>query len=81
MDGHDELIMTMLQAMEPLVAYGFYWKNEIAEECIKALIFILSEWFYNSRSKAWYIIIIITLICFAMGFFADHDTTTKVKIK
>ena len=40
-EGHNELMAEMFSVMEPLVSYGFYWKNEDVGEIIESMIYIL----------------------------------------
>lgn len=40
-EGHNELLVQMLAVMEPLVSYGFYWKDEEINEITKFLIDII----------------------------------------
>ena len=40
-EGHNELMAQMFSVMEPLVSYGFYWKDEDVREIIGVMIYIL----------------------------------------
>ena len=40
-EGHNELMAQMFSVMEPLVSYGFYWKDKDVREIIGVMIYIL----------------------------------------